>query len=58
MLRINDMSNIIVGIYSKNEEKSFEYMYSYLTRKTMTPTWVYLTRQISNQDKELLKIPI
>ncbi|HDW0499314.1 TPA: hypothetical protein RKZ39_001311, partial [Escherichia coli] len=54
MLRINDMSNIIVGIYSKkNEEKSFEYMYSYLTRKT-----AYLTREFirdGNQDKELLK---
>lgn len=54
MLSMNQMNNILIGIYSKqNENKSFEYMYSYLTRKT-----AYLTREFirdGNQDKELLK---
>lgn len=54
MLQINDMSGIVAGIYNKqNKNKSFEYMYSYLTRKT-----AYLTREFirdGNQDKELLK---
>jgi len=54
MLRINDMSILLSGIYAKqNKDKSFEYMYSYLTRKT-----AYLTREFirdGNQDKELLK---
>lgn len=54
MLQINDIGRILNGIYSENnKEKSFDYMYSFLTRKT-----AYLTREFirdGNQDKELLK---
>ncbi len=54
MQRISDMSIFLSGIYGKkNKDKTFEYMYSYLTRKT-----AYLTREFirdGNQDKELLK---
>lgn len=54
MSQINSISTTLAGIYHKqNQNKSFEYMYSYLTRKT-----AYLTREFirdGNQDKELLK---
>lgn len=54
MLQINQVRNTLSEIYEhKNQKKSFEYMYSYLTRKT-----AYLTREFirdGNQDKELLK---